>query len=275
MDLVELEGNQIATGYPRRTILAVNAIHTSYEAMVSRSLIDGSAPFSTRTRAGVIAGSTPTMRLTAAEMFDRVSTEVGWRVSPQDMSYALTAIMLLRTATPPEGIPQRMLGRPTAALFRLPHMQDGLSPATVAAMEARLCRCPRPSFGKIVLGQNFLPHQSLVDGAVRRGNAVFFSSDVPAGIVASGPYARLPPGRYVAFATFEVERAISAGDQISSRGHFQLWGRCARGKPRFRGRTVGRSTDLSGCPSDLTSVPNRQIPRSRSASGVRDSSRSA
>jgi hypothetical protein len=146
-------------------------------------------------------------------VFDYVSKAIGWRASPEDISYALTAVMLLRTGTPSEMIPQRMLGAATAALLDLPQMQHDIEPEVISAVRAKLAGAGS-IFGNVVLGQNFLAHQSLIEGAVREGDAVMLSSDVATGIAVFGPYIRLPPGRYIASATFAIQGAAGAGDII-------------------------------------------------------------
>jgi len=208
-DLVEVERKRMAEGRPGRPILVVNAIHTSHEGPVSQVLVDGVTPFTTRTRAGVIAGTVAAKRPSAAEVFDYVSDSMGRRASAADISAALTALMLLRSGTPVEEVPQRMLRQATSALLDWPVMQGFLPPATLQAMKTRLATAAI-TFGNVgaTLDRFHSP-----DGRLTEDGWVI---DLTRGdrFVIGGPYVPLEPGDYEAVFEFECQNAVGPDKEL-------------------------------------------------------------
>ena len=214
-ELVEVERSRATDGRRRRPIIVVNALNTSVEPLINRTLSDGPAPFSTRIRAGLVAGIKDNHRPTAVEMFDYLAGAIGRRVMPDEGWAGLTALMLLRNGMPAEAVPARMLGSVLTALLDWPAVQRVLllDSATVVELQARLA-AGGTRYGEIVIGENFIAQQSLVDGAERRGNIIHFPRTMPIGIALFGPYVRLPPGEYTVSAVVETEDAPAASDGI-------------------------------------------------------------
>src|SRR5438477_6117632 len=109
-ELVEAEQRRAFDGRSPRIIIIVNAIHTSVEPLITRTLVDGHAPFSTRLRAGTVAMPVGRLMVTARSLSSYVESVIGRRPSSNELSLALTALMILRFGSPAEHVPERMLG---------------------------------------------------------------------------------------------------------------------------------------------------------------------